>query len=316
MPNYAVIDVGSNSIRLVVYSVPNDRRATYARSDFSSIANDKVMAGLAAYVSPDGIFTQAGVKKASSTIKAHLKHASYFKCKRVSVFATAVLRNAANSAEVIGAIEENANCKIDLISGKDEALLGFAGASSERMLKDGVAVDIGGGSTELTLIKDGSAVQCESIPQGSLSSYANHVKGVLPTGGEIADICRTFDINLNSNINPAEYLTDTLYGIGGSVRATAKMLAMQTEDRVRPKTFGRSDVNRILNLCVNDPSSYAHQALTAAPERVHTLTPGCAILSEVMRQTKGESIRVCKCGIREGYLITRMLEAQVRAVEN
>ena len=75
MANYAVIDVGSNSIRLVVYSVPNDNQKAYRRSDFSSLANDKVMAGLAAYVS-EGVFTPAGIKKATSTIKSHLKHAS------------------------------------------------------------------------------------------------------------------------------------------------------------------------------------------------------------------------------------------------
>lgn len=310
MPNYAVIDVGSNSIRLVVYAVPNDKQSVYTRDDFSTLANDKVMAGLAAYV-VDGVFTPAGIKKATSTIKAHLKHASYFSCKKVSVFATAVLRNAKNSAEAVAAIERGAGCKIDLISGEDEALLGFAGASSEICIANGVAVDIGGGSTELTLVKDEVPVACKSIPQGSLSSFAGHVQGILPSPDEARGIREAFDANLNDQINPAEYRADKLYGIGGSVRAAAKMLMVRSDDRTRPKTLYRTDIEGLLTSCENDACSYAHDALVAAPERIHTLTPGCIILSEVMRQLDAKSIRVCKCGIREGYLITRILKAKV-----
>ena len=50
MPTYGVIDLGSNSIRLVIYEVKDDRRSTYSSKDFKSIINDKVMAGLSAYV--------------------------------------------------------------------------------------------------------------------------------------------------------------------------------------------------------------------------------------------------------------------------
>lgn len=310
MPNYAVIDVGSNSIRLVVYQVPNDRKKTYARSDFQTLANDKVMAGLAAYV-VDGEFTQAGIKKASSTIKAHLKHASYFKCKSVSVFATAVLRNAKNSAQAIEAIERAAGCTIDLISGEDEALLGFMGAASEVPALNGVTVDIGGGSTELTLIKNGKPQLCRSVPQGSLSSFTGYVNGILPLAREIDDIRTGFSERMDAVLDANAYQTPTLFGIGGSVRAAAKMLALGTEARVRPKVVYPADIEGLLDLCEGDPSAYAHQALVAVPERIHTLTPGCAILAEVMHRLNAGSLRVCKCGIREGYLITRVLKAQV-----
>ncbi len=310
MPNYAVIDVGSNSIRLVVYAVPNDAQSVYTRNDFSTLANDKVMAGLASYIA-EGVFTPAGIKKATSTIKAHLKHASYFGCKKVSVFATAVLRNAKNSAEAITAIEAGAGCKIDLISGEDEALLGFAGASSEICIANGVAVDIGGGSTELTLVKDGAPLACKSIPQGSLSSFSGHVEGVLPTSTEAAAIRAAFGDKLRSSIDVAAYRTDKLYGIGGSIRAAAKMMMVRSDDRTRPKTLRRGDIEGLLHACAENPSRYAHDALSAAPERVHTLTPGCVILSEIMRELDAKEIRVCKCGIREGYLITRVLKAKV-----
>ena len=93
MPNYAVIDLGSNTIRLVVYEVKDDRRKTYSSKDFKSLINDKVMAGLSAFVAADGTFTDDGVRRAASVLKGHAKRARYFDCKRIDVFATAVLRN-------------------------------------------------------------------------------------------------------------------------------------------------------------------------------------------------------------------------------
>ena len=84
MPNYGVIDLGSNSVRLVVYEVKDDRRPVYTNKDFRSLLNDKVMAGLAAYVR-EAVFTQAGVERAASVLKGHLKRARYFQCKRIDV---------------------------------------------------------------------------------------------------------------------------------------------------------------------------------------------------------------------------------------
>ena len=100
MPTYGVIDLGSNSIRLVIYEVKDDRRSTYSSKDFKSIINDKVMAGLAAFVE-DGVFTPDGVDRAVNVLKSHMKRVRYFGCKRVDVFATAVLRNAANCAKAV-----------------------------------------------------------------------------------------------------------------------------------------------------------------------------------------------------------------------
>ena len=148
MPNYGVIDLGSNSVRLVVYEVKDDRRPVYTNKDFRSLLNDKVMAGLAAYVR-EAVFTQAGVERAASVLKGHLKRARYFQCKRIDVFATAVLRNCDNSAEAVAALQEAAGTRIALLSARDEAHLGFVGATCDRVIERGTLVDIGGGSTEL-----------------------------------------------------------------------------------------------------------------------------------------------------------------------
>ena len=95
MPNYAVIDLGSNSIRLVVYDVKDAHKRTCTNKDFKSLINDKVMAGLSAYV-VDGVFTQDGIDRAVSVLRGHAQRERYFDCEEMEVFATAVLRNDLN----------------------------------------------------------------------------------------------------------------------------------------------------------------------------------------------------------------------------
>ncbi|WP_270298684.1 hypothetical protein [Eggerthella sinensis] len=176
MPNYAVVDLGSNSIRLVVYEVKDAHRRTYTSKDFKSLINDKVMAGLSAYV-VDGVFTQDGIDRAISVLRGHAKRARYFNCEKMEVFATAVIRNAKNCDEAVIAIEEGAGLPISLLSAQDEAHLGFVGATCDRTVVRGTLVDIGGGSTELTRVEHDRDFDNASLGQGSLSSFAQHVRG-------------------------------------------------------------------------------------------------------------------------------------------
>lgn len=306
MPTYGVIDLGSNSIRLVIYEVKDDRRSTYSSKDFKSIINDKVMAGLAAFVE-DGVFTPDGVDRAVNVLKSHMKRVRYFGCKRVDVFATAVLRNCDNSAEAVTALQEAAGTRIALLSARDEAHLGFVGATCDRVIERGTLVDIGGGSTELTRIEDGRDFDNVSLGQGSLSSYATFVRAILPDPEEMDAIVGAFFERLAALPNRDAYRAGTAYGIGGSVRAAAKMHAQLRQEAIRPKTMTADQIRAILDTCRNDPDAFAHLALKASAERIHTLVPGCLILGTLMGELRAERLDICKYGVREGYLVERVL---------
>lgn len=306
MPNYGLIDLGSNSIRLVIYEVKDDRRTTYTNRDFKSLINDKVMAGLSAYVD-DGVFTQAGINKAASVLRGHAKRARYFNCVRLEVFATAVVRNAANCTQVVRALEEQTDLPITLLSEHDEAHLGFVGATCDRAVERGTLVDIGGGSTELTRIEGGRDLDNTSIGMGSLSSFTQYVRAVLPHAAEMSDIATALRARLTALPRRETYCARTLYGIGGSVRAAAKMQAQASGDLVRPKSMTAGQIRAILEWCKSDPDSFAHTALKASAERIHTLTPGCVILDTLFEELGAERLEICKYGVREGFLIERML---------
>ena len=206
------------------------------------------------------------------------------------------------------AIERESGLTIDLLSAADEAHLGFAGATCDRTIERGTLVDIGGGSTELTRIEGGHDFANTSIPQGSLSSYADFVAAVLPTQPEVAAIAQALWAQACALPDPDAYRAPRFYGIGGSVRAAAKMHAQAFDDPARPRMLAPRQLASLLGLLRDDPDRFAHQAVKAVPERVHTLVPGCVIAHTLLAGFGAQSLEVCKYGLREGYLVERMLE--------
>lgn len=316
MPNCAVIDLGSNTIRLVVYEVRSPKEVRAGSRPFKSLVNDKVMAGLAAFVS-EGIFSDEGIARATSVLKGHLKRATALNCKQVHIFATAVLRNAVNCAEATCALEQAIGYPIKVLSAQEEARLGFVGARIDGALGSGTLVDIGGGSTELTCVRDDVDVCGVSIACGSLSTFTQFVSGILPTEDEMRAIHQAFigrfralgDAVAPAVAAPAEvFRAQHLFGVGGSIRAASKMLAQLRQLPGRPTTLTPTDLDELLGLCVADPNTFAHAALKACVERVHTVVPGCVILRAVFEKTGATDLRVCKHGIREGYLMTYVLD--------
>ena len=196
---------------------------------------------------------------------------------------------------------------IALLSARDEAHLGFVGATCDRAIDRGTLIDIGGGSTELTRIENGRDFANVSIPQGSLSSYAQHVAGVLPTPQETEAIAHAFWRQVRALPNADAYRASRFYGIGGSVRAAAKMHAQMHALETRPRALAPHEVASILDLLQRDPGAFAHQAIKAVPERVHTLVPGCVIAHALLTGFGAETLEICKYGLREGYLMERML---------
>lgn len=157
MANYGVIDLGSNSVRLVIFDVKDgiSKKKPITCKDFRSIINDKVMAGLSAYVEA-GEFTQEGIARAVDVLSGHLKRARYFNCVRTDIFATAVLRNCTNSRKAICAIEEAIGAPVNLLSARDEAHLSFAGASCDRTIEKGTVVDLAAGQPNSSASRKGA----------------------------------------------------------------------------------------------------------------------------------------------------------------
>lgn len=306
MPRYGIIDLGSNTIRLCIYETPSEKKNGITRKEIQILLNYKIMAGLASFVK-EGAITKKGIKKAINTINAHLRRASHFDCEEIHVFATAVIRNCSNSKDAAQAISEGCNIPVTILSTWDEAHLGFIGANLDRHLDEGILVDIGGGSTELTIIHEEESQTSISIPQGSLSSYSSNVCGIVPTQAEINAIRLSFiDCLRESNFDLPKQ--DELFGIGGSIRSAAKVYGDVCNEGERTVYLLPEHLDKILDQYKTYPDTFLHKALQTIPDRIHTFIPGCIIIREIFAITRAKRLTVCKSGIREGYLVDRILK--------
>ena len=176
----AVIDIGSNSMRLTVYE-------TTETGSFTILFKDKVMAGLAGYVE-DGNLSLDGIARAVLGLLSFRNTLEALSIAQVSVFATASLRNIRNTEQAVNTIQRATGFSIEVISGEEEARYGYAGAMEELDLADGVFVDIGGASTEVVRFAKGKLETADSCPVGSLKLYRDWVKKILPNREAIGNM--------------------------------------------------------------------------------------------------------------------------------
>lgn len=293
----AVIDVGSNTVRICAYALDCGRLT-------KKIFDAKQTVGLAAYVE-DGVMTTAGIQAAAKAITRQLAYARLLKCDKIAVFATAALRNCANTKEAVKAIEEKTDFKIDLLSAYREAELGFEGTRYSIGFNEGLVIDIGGGSTELSIVRNGKLKKTVSIPQGSLSSWKNHVAAVLPTQMELEAIKADFKAALNAADIDISKATRAC-GVGGTIRTAAKLHSAMFKDGSKPELIACPEIDELLAKAEADPDGFAHTMASVRAERIHTILCGLGILDVILHETQVEEIKLSKCGLREGYVLKEM----------
>ena len=163
MDLYCVIDIGSNTVRLVIYQL--------REGVLQPILNNKVAAGLASYVDKQNRMTPDGVRKLVSILRDFQQILSLLPDCQVFPFATASLRNIQNTDYVLQEIENLCGMRVRVLSGYEEAMLDYRGATRALDRSSGLMADIGGGSTELIFFKEGRVQAAESLPFGSLNLY-------------------------------------------------------------------------------------------------------------------------------------------------
>lgn len=158
--NIAVVDIGSNSLRLQISEVKD--------KSYRILEDYKEMLRLGDAIYTVGYFTPEVIDRIVETLIGVKKLAESRGCETIRAIATAAFREADNMGEALIRVEDATGIKIEVISGEEEARLTYLAATAnfELMGRKAVVVDIGGGSTEYTLIEDGKMGKSVSLPLG------------------------------------------------------------------------------------------------------------------------------------------------------
>ncbi len=297
-----IIDLGSNTIRLVVY--------TWDGQSLLKTTNIKRQAQSAKYI-VDGQMSKMGIETIIENLKELMMIARTKDVVELHIFATASVRNIQNSEAVKTQIEDAIQHKIDLLDAKEESIYGFEGLKRNIELPiEGVSVDVGGASTEITYFKHDKAIHTVSIPMGSLNTYINHVQEILPSNGEMM-LMRIEIQNLLAQIDWLDKIeVETMFGIGGSARALMRVhqAKYDIQQSIYDMQMSYDILNQFMDSATEDPKALAEVIVNQVPERLTTLIPGSLILFELMKKIKAQSFRLSSYGVREGYFYQRVLD--------
>lgn len=290
---YAIIDIGSNTIRINVYCYENNK--------LKLIIHKKTVAGLASYVE-DNLLNKRGIEKAIKVLQRFKKVTDLLKVNKTYVFATASLRNIKNSKEALEKILEKTDFQIDLVEGKDEAKYGFLGASLKyKDIEEGTIFDIGGGSSEITVFKNKKILDSASLCEGSLSIFKNFVDEIFPTLDDYNKIKKYIRSKIEGfEINPIK--SSMCIGIGGTIRATGNISSEYFQDSSN-EVIEYSNIQKMIELLLNRDPEFIRTVLQVVPERIHTITTGMIIFESLCEYFNIEKVFVSNKGVREGYLL-------------
>jgi exopolyphosphatase/guanosine-5'-triphosphate,3'-diphosphate pyrophosphatase len=294
---YCIIDIGSNTMRLSCYRVI-DQQLTY-------VFHKKRMAGLASYVEENGNLSKKGLEKAIEILNDFKKIIQSVGIDTVYIIATASFRNVNNTQDILTQIKNTTDFDVEVLSGKEEAVYDFIGASYLTASRDGMVVDIGGGSTELVFYSDGIINNALSLPFGSLNLYSKKVAKLFPKKDEVHEIRKLIKDSLDKLGITID--NQKILGVGGTNRAVCKLynefFGLPSDNKV----MKCSKITKMLHKIREDKRIALSYILQIVPERIHTIIPGMIIMDEINKYYQCNDVEVSSWGVKEGYLIQKLL---------
>jgi exopolyphosphatase/guanosine-5'-triphosphate,3'-diphosphate pyrophosphatase len=295
----AIVDIGSNSVRLVVYAG--------APRTPSVVFNEKVLAGLGEGLAETGELSPRSWERAMAALKRFALLIAQMKVPKTRVLATAAVRDASNGDAFLEEVRA-LGFTPTVISGREEGVLAGEGVLSGIPDADGVVGDLGGGSLELAHVSGGKVHDSISLPLGVLRVGAPTAKTARKLRSVLHEALKSSGIGDKGKGRP-------FYLVGGSWRALARLdiiatghpLPITHQYRMSP---GRPAelLKMIRSLDQADPKSM--RMLTAS--RIPTLPAAKLILSAAADEMQPSELIVSSFGIREGWLYHALTPRQRR----
>nr|WP_294509034.1 Ppx/GppA family phosphatase [uncultured Rhodopila sp.] len=297
-PAYAIIDIGSNSVRLVVYDAIG--RAPFPRF------NEKAFCQLGDGYARTGALTPEGIARTLAALRRFRAIAEAMGVERIDALATEAVRQASNGPELVAEIARQTGLSARILSGEEEAYFGALGVVSGFYRPAGLTGDMGGGSLEMADVLDDSVGSNRiSLPLGALP-----VRKLLEDG--VAAAKTRVDALLEDGI-PAGIRSPTFYAVGGGWRALARVHLAAGNAPVRvvhgyalAAAEARAFAKSILKL---SPAKLA--ALPGLPRRRAGSLPAAAlVLDRVVKRLRPERVVFSMLGVREGWLYSQLSAAE------
>ncbi len=286
MRKFAVIDIGSNSVRLMFMA---DGKVLY-----KSLITTRLGEGLAQF----SILNAAAIERSARAVETFYEKAINDGAEQVFAFATAAARSAENGAQFVDRVKELCGLSVEVISGEEEAEIGIIGALGEA---DGGLIDVGGASTEIVIKSNGNVIYKKSVNIGVVRLKDKCGRERETLAAEARGAAKEFGIIPHNG---------TLTAIGGTATTLgAQILKLQeySSDKVTGALITQAQMqamaDKLLAMSIEEIA-----ALPCMPKgRADVLTGGAVLLATLMKELGIEKLIVSDRDNLEGFAIKRGL---------
>ncbi len=290
----AVVDIGSNSVRLVVYD--GLRRAP------TPVVNEKILCGLGRGVSLTGNLPADAIERALGALRRFRALGKQIGVVEIFAVATAAAREAANGPSFIRSAEEALDAPISILAGRDEAQFAALGVISGIPIADGIVGDLGGGSLELVDVKDGAIRDGVTLPLGPL-------RLIDMSGGSVSKARSIIDAQLGQSELMDRLRGRFFYAVGGTWRNLARLHMRQTDyplTVLHNYTMARDSARSVASLVAGLSPASLKDVRALSRSRADTLPFGALVLERILAAGKPKAVVVSAHGLREGLLYSKL----------
>jgi exopolyphosphatase/guanosine-5'-triphosphate,3'-diphosphate pyrophosphatase len=303
----AIIDLGSNTTRMLIIEVTD-------RGAYHLVEEDKGVVRLSEDTMPDGIIKDQAFKRTVKAMKLFRGMCNYHEVSRITAVATAAVREAMNQEEFLGRLTEETGIAFRVLSREEEPYFGYLGVINTMDLKNGLIMDLGGGSMEITAVKDRKLVRSTSIPYGALTLTEKFLDPDKPSDSELKDLEAFVREKLNEIPWLSAYTENQLIGIGGTIRTIARMdqrMSGYPFDELHNYFMSPSDVSIIYSKIRSMDMEDRKKIPGLSRDRADIIVAGTAAINTLARYLKVPYIRVSSSGLRDGLFFKDYLKSPI-----
>ncbi|MEP0235284.1 Ppx/GppA phosphatase family protein [Roseibium sp.] len=298
----AVVDIGSNSVRLVVY----ERKARTPTMLF----NEKVLAGLGRGIAASGRLSDESIEIALGAVKRFRALSDHIGVQETHVIATAAARDAENGAEFVARVEEVLGEPVRILDGNEEAFYSALGVVAGFWEPRGIVGDMGGGSLELVQLAGNKPGRGTTFPLGGLR-IQEEADGKISKAQKIAEECLS------------EYTWPDMadgervfYAVGGTWRSLARLHQKQKKYPLHVMHNYEIDGQEAIAFCksLQKVNLEGVDSAEVVSKQRRALVPfGAVVLEQILRSMRADKVVLSATGVREGLLHEKLpAEIQVQ----
>ncbi|HIQ28055.1 MAG TPA: Ppx/GppA family phosphatase [Sulfurovum sp.] len=297
----AVIDIGSNSARLVIFEKTS-------RYGFHLLCEQKskVRIGEGAY-EKNGYLQPIAIRRAFLTLKSFLHTIDKYQANKTLCVATSALRDAPNGKLFTQWVKQELGLYIKIIDGQKEASLGAIAAVNLLPVIDGITIDIGGGSSDIALLKNGRIVDTYSLNLGTVrlkELFFDKAPGTDASNKEAIGYIQKELMGL-----PKHFKHTLAIGIGGTARTLSKGIMKQSSyqlDKLHAFSYNIKEHRDYLDaIPLSSAKNLIHFGLKKS--RFDTIREGTIIFTQILAHIHAKTVISSSVGVREGVFLEQLL---------